>query len=259
MRFVINAYKRKSKGARALARMLGGRVVCVKVGDDYVRHGIAPPVANLKRRPENDFVITWGNGDAPKWYADLNDPDAVRLAANKLRAFDAMKAAGVSVPEYARHIRDVTWKGTTVVRHKLTGHSGEGIEVCEDTRNLPTAPLYVQYIKKEQEFRIHVGRRNGQATIIAVQRKARDRSVPNSSVNWQVRNHTNGFIFVRSDAHPDAGVLTEACNALAALELDFGAVDVIYNAKEGKAYVLEINTAPGLEGQTIEDYANFFG
>jgi D-alanine-D-alanine ligase-like ATP-grasp enzyme len=40
--------------------------------------------------------------------------------------------------------------------------------------------------------------------------------------------------------------------------LDFGAVDVIWNAQKEKPYVLEINTAPGLEGQTIADYAAFF-
>ena len=42
------------------------------------------------------------------------------------------------------------------------------------------------------------------------------------------------------------------------LGLDFGAVDVIWNEHESKAYVLEINTAPGLEGSTVEDYKEFF-
>jgi D-alanine-D-alanine ligase-like ATP-grasp enzyme len=46
--------------------------------------------------------------------------------------------------------------------------------------------------------------------------------------------------------------------------LDFGAVDVIWNEKQQRAYVLEVNTAPGLEGQTVDDYArgikeNFLG
>jgi D-alanine-D-alanine ligase-like ATP-grasp enzyme len=36
--------------------------------------------------------------------------------------------------------------------------------------------------------------------------------------------------------------------------LDFGAVDVIYNRAQDKAYVLEVNTAPGLEGSTLDNY-----
>jgi len=37
-------------------------------------------------------------------------------------------------------------------------------------------------------------------------------------------------------------------------DLDFGAVDVVFNSKEKLAYVLEINTAPGLTGSTLDGY-----
>jgi D-alanine-D-alanine ligase-like ATP-grasp enzyme len=40
------------------------------------------------------------------------------------------------------------------------------------------------------------------------------------------------------------------------LGLNFGAVDVIYNEKENKYYVLEVNTAPGLSGTTLEKYVD---
>jgi len=42
--------------------------------------------------------------------------------------------------------------------------------------------------------------------------------------------------------------------AVDALCLDFGAVDIIYNEHEDKYYVLEVNSAPGLEGTTLEKY-----
>jgi hypothetical protein len=74
------------------------------------------------------------------------------LVANKLTAFDAFSSEGVPIPAYARRKEDVTWQGLTVVRHKLTGHSGEGIELVDNPQDLPNAPLYVQYIKKEQEY-----------------------------------------------------------------------------------------------------------
>ena len=36
--------------------------------------------------------------------------------------------------------------------------------------------------------------------------------------------------------------------------LDFGAVDVLWNERQQKAYVCEVNTAPGLEGITLDNY-----
>ena len=239
--FIVHC-NRPSKSARALAKALRGRKVNLLHGWNHA----------------GDVVINWGDGNCIVKEV-LNSPQAVRLAANKRDLFLALSKAGVKeLPKFATSRTDVNWKGVSVVRHKLTGHSGEGIEIVDDTADLPPAPLYVQYIKKEQEFRIHVGRVAGETRIIAVQRKARDLSVPDGSVNWQVRNHCNGFIFAREGANPTDSTLQAACNALRASGLDFGAVDVIFNAKEGRPYVLEINTAPGLEGQTISDYKDFF-
>ena len=122
------------------------------------------------------------------------------------------------------------------------------------------APLYVAYVKKEQEWRIHVGRRaDDEGIIIAKQRKARSRAVPDAEVNWQVRNHQNGFIYARNDGQePPQAVINAAQQALMATDLDFGAIDVIYHSRTRLAHVLEINTAPGLEGETVNDYVRFF-
>jgi len=249
---------RPSKSARALARALKGR-----------------RVRDLSRVQYGDTVINWGNSGVPPTMATLlNLPSAIGMIANKRIAFDIFRNADIPIPGYATTKEGVTWKGDTVVRHKLTGHSGEGIEMVKAGDELPDAHLYVQYIRKEQEYRVHVAKNSqphlqmggggeqmasgGDTTIIAVQRKARRKDVPDEAVNWQVRNHKNGFIFAREGFTVPDSVLGVCRAALLASGLDFGAVDVIYNAKEGKAYVLEINTAPGLEGQTIADYAAFF-
>ena len=63
-------------------------------------------------------------------------------------------------------------------------------------------------------------------------------------------------------ANPPEGIVEQAKRSVIEAGLDFGAVDVIYNVHHKKAYVLEVNTAPGLEGTTLEVYAraisNFF-
>jgi len=117
---------------------------------------------------------------------------------------------------------------------------------------LVRAPLYVRYVPKQDEYRVHVafGR------VIAVQRKARRTDVENP--NWQIRNHANGFVFAREGVQAPIAVIDQAVAAVAAMGLDFGGVDVIWNDRRRAAYVLEINTACGLEGQTVNDYAEAF-
>lgn len=235
----VYPYKQGSRSALALALALGGRVLRVQ---------------NSAFQPrERDVVINWGSSQCPSFAPArvLNPPKAVSLAANKRESFATLAAANVPVPRFATDATSALgWNSTIVVRHKLTGHSGEGIEIVEPGADLPSAPLYVEYVKKEDEYRVHV---IGES-IILLQRKARNRDVENP--NWKVRNHANGFVFVRSDVNPPECVLSAAVDAIRALGLDFGGVDVIFNRKSGKAYVLEVNTAVGMAGSTSTDYAN---
>jgi len=134
----------------------------------------------------------------------------------------------------------------------LTGHSGHGIIVVSPGERLPDAPLYVQYVKKESEYRLHVMRGH----VFDAQRKIRDPQ--REPTNWQIRSHDNGFIFAREGLRVPPDVTAQAIKALAVSGLDFAAVDVLWNAKSEIAYVLEVNTAPGLEGQTVTNYATAF-
>jgi glutathione synthase/RimK-type ligase-like ATP-grasp enzyme len=237
---------RPSRSARALARALGGRRI-------KSFQNLDPAFLTQT----GHTIINWGDSQC-SFHPIMNNADAIRVIANKLKAFHVFQTANVPIPRFAETREDVSWEGLSVVRHKLTGHSGEGIELIPPGQELPDAPLYVEYIKKQDEYRIHVGRIGDEKSIISVQQKRRRTSVPDSDVNWQVRNHANGFIFARQDTNPPASVTKAAVDALGASGLDFGAVDVIYNQSQEKAYVLEINTAPGLEGQTITDYRDFF-
>lgn len=263
MAFRVLPYRAGSRGASSLANALpGGR--CLRL-------------RNSTWRPRaNDIVINWGNTDLGIVRQYVNGPARVlngmdlRGATNKLAFFRAMEAAGCGdiIPDFwdrREDIPDEVFRGrdrrlpSVVCRTVLAGHSGEGIVLARTREDLVRAPLFVKYIKKQQEYRIHVGRtRDGQSIIIAQQRKARNRAVADEAVNWQVRNHQNGFVFVREGFTTPRAVLDAAQRALRATGLDFGAVDVIFNERSGQVYVLEINTAPGLEGQTVDDYARFF-
>jgi glutathione synthase/RimK-type ligase-like ATP-grasp enzyme len=245
MAIKVFPYRVGSRGARELAEALGGRVL---------RRN------NSKYRfREGDLVINWGASDCPfKGRGVANQPDAIEPASNKLKCFNLMKDAGVSIPKFWTRKEDIPNDAFPIMcRTKLQAHSGAGIVVAERRDQLVNAPLYTQYVKKKHEYRVHCLRKPGagETSIITVQRKAKKNGVEDA--NFMVRNLDNGFVYVENDIAPE-GVEDEAKKALEATGLAFGAVDVIYNQHQNKAYVLEINTAPGLEERTAEYYARAF-
>lgn len=237
MRIWITSGDRPSNSRRAL--QINGGFRLLKTGKG-LKHG--------------DKIINWGCGSPDHIFvADyLNYPTSVRLAANKLQTFQAFEAHNIScVPWTTGKALPQEWlsnEKTVVVRNKLTGHSGDGIVIIESGEELPDAPLYTKYIFKTHEYRVHVVGSN----VIDVQRKIRDPE--REPTDWKVRSHANGFIFARNNVVIPDNIRELAVGACGALGLDFGAVDIITD-KSGLAYVLEINTAPGLEGQTVDNYA----
>lgn len=243
----IYGYMKGSKSVKGLKDALGATVI--------KREGSKFKGAGTKK------VINWGCSTLPDEVLKcniINHPSAVTVASNKLKAFNEMDEL-VNIPEYTTVRADAeAWidQGSVVVcREKLTGHSGEGIVIASTKDEMVNAPLYVKYIKKNHEFRVHVF--NGE--VMDVQRKARKMDVPDDAVNWQVRNLAGGFIFAREGFETPEGVVEESVAAVNALGLDFGAVDVIYNDKSGEAYVIEVNCAPGLTGTTLDNYAAALG
>lgn len=202
------------------------------------------------------MCINWGSSNPPGEHKYLNDPEHVGNCTNKLKFFrDVIK--DTRTPEWTDDDRVAAeWfeDGDVVVaRTKLQGHSGEGIVVVDPatwdiTKEGPKAPLYTKYVKKKDEYRIHIFDGN----VIFEQRKAKRHDV--EEVDYKIRNHAGGFIYAHKDIEVPDDVITQAKLAMTESRLDFGAVDVIYNSREDKAYVLEINTAPGLEGTTLEKY-----
>ncbi len=220
---------------------------------------------------EDKKVINWGCSTLPDEVLKcdvLNKPVNVKLASNKLAFFSLCYQHNENSHDYQEMVRipEFTtdkslarrWlsRGICVVeRHKLTGHSGEGIKVKVMGDEIEDCPLYVKYVKKVSEWRIHVLK----GKVVDIQRKARDTNVPDENVDWKVRNHANGFIYARNEGvEPPREVLQQAVLAVKICGLDFGAVDIIYNQRYEHAFVLEINTAPGLSGSTLTGYAERF-
>lgn len=210
----------------------------------------------------NDLVINWGCSTQPAWknpqqkqFTLLNAWDKVPNAINKIHSFARFKAGQVRCPEVTVDRQAALgWleAGKSVLgRSSITGRAGQGIVVMEKPDQFVNCPLYSIYKPKRKEFRVHVF----DGKVIDVQEKRRKKGF-NGKPNPLIRTHDNGWVFCHDGVMlpADAGEL--AIKAVQVLGLQFGGVDVIWNEKENKSYVLEVNSAPGIEGTTVTRYAD---
>ena len=249
----IYPYKMGSESAKALSELLDAKRV-----RDTGRY--TPKSGHT--------IINWGNGRAPSWLGTaqsrrvriLNNPSAVSVAGNKLSTLQTLQRAGVSIPEFTTSVGMAQqWlrDGEIVVeRHALRGSSGEGIRIVsvddEDTEaELQDAPLYTKFIAKTAEYRVHIF--NGQM-IDFVQKKRVSTERRDDTFNPYISSMEHGWVFTRTEVPEVPSIIRLAQAAVSALGLDFGAVDIIMF--EGRSYVLEVNTAPGLAGTTLVKYGN---
>lgn len=252
----LYSYNEASSSAKALAEALGIK---------RIKH------QGSKFKPAGKTVINWGSSVLPENIETqativLNSSSSVKTATNKLNFFQLLRDNPWVVPHTTDVAQVRAWlvDGKPVVaRTKLTGHSGEGIVLLEgEGAEIIEAPLYTLYVPKKHEYRIHcvVSDEAEMFTeIFDIQQKKRRTDVEDQNVNWKIRNLDGGFIYARENiAVPDC-VIRCAKEVFGQIDLDFGAVDIIYNEHNDKAYALEINTAPGLTGTTLEKYVEAIG
>ena len=214
---------------------------------------------NSRWRPRaGDTLINWGKGIIAACRV-LNLPGNVGNVTNKKTFFELFRQGnGFNVPPFffsraAASEYMVANPGSVMVcRTVLDGHEGRGIVMCDNPGELPNCSLYTLYIKKKAEYRIHV---MAGEVIDEVQKKRRQ---GHTEGDQRIRNTANGFVFARTDVVVPPSVRDAAVRAVQFYGLDFGAVDVIWNNRDQAAYVLEINTAPGIEGTTVQRYAAGF-
>ena len=244
LRPIIYPYNLYSESAKALSESLSD-IKCKRVRENgnYSYH-------------DNHLIINWGNPRFSNWWNEniyiVNNPKSVAKAQNKLVAFKLMHDK-VRIPTFTTlkscakvWIED---ERVAVARTLLRGCGGRGIQLIDDVDNLPDCALYTRYVKKSDEYRIHIF----MGTIIFLQKKMlRNESVGN---NFQIRNYANGWIFGSKSIAVPQDVVDQALLAVEALNLDFGAVDVGWQEYSQKAFVYEVNTAPALEGTTLDLYS----
>lgn len=169
---------------------------------------------------------------------------------DKIQQLTRFRQAGVSCPNFCtvpEQVRDFEGK-TVFARTLINSTGGRGIVEFDKTAPIPNSPLYVEYIPKKAEYRVHVF--NGQ--VIDIQQKKKKRDIEER--NTRVRNLANGYVYTREGVVAPTGMEALAIAAVDAVGYNYGAVDIVYNEKRNQCYVLEVNSRPGLMGTTLEKY-----
>lgn len=244
----------------------GSRLLAAALGVKRLKHQGSRYVPR-----RGDYIINWGCTAVPFVGATIvNPPAKVASVSNKLTFFsiynhsvqqnDQAVKPLFNVPPYffdQDTARQWLWEGegrrTLVARTIINGHEGRGIVLCDNPLDIPRAPLYTGYVKKKKEYRVHV--MSGRVIDEVEKKRRRDYQGDRDA---RIRNTANGYVFARTDVVVPACVREAAVNAVSFYGLDFGAVDIIWNEYENRAYVLETNTAPGIEGTTVQRYAETF-
>lgn len=251
MKIRIEPYKSFSGGARALADHCG---ILRATRKQVNKHG------------NFDVIINWGKSERRFEGEYLNSPEAVTVASNKLLAARAFSEAEVPQPGWTTDREEAQgWleDGPVVERRLLRASAGRGIRVTSrvelgaqadeagaEVPRIGQAPLYTRYMKKADEYRVHVFR----GRVLDIQQKRKRQEVDNDDVDYQIRNAHNGWVYCREDVDCPPTVTEAAVAAVEALGLDFGAADIGYNRHHDNPFVFEVNTAPGLEGTTLDRY-----
>lgn len=193
-----------------------------------------------------DYLIRWGSSTGVRYIPNedtINYKSKVSQNTNKYRAMQIMDEEGVPVPPFSRDPHDLEYP----MLGRSRNHSqGTDINLILQQRDIDLTSnyFYVQYTPTELEYRVHVF----QGEVFKVHEKRLRNEADNHPY---IRNSGTGWVFLNPRARPpEDWVSIEAVDALG---LDFGAVDVI-RGEDGTEYVLEVNTGPSCDPANLERY-----
>lgn len=173
----------------------------------------------------------------------------------KIEQYQWFQEQGLGALEFTtskNHALGWASEGKTVICRTLTHASeGKGIVVAETTGEVINAPVYTIYKKKKKEFRIHVFK-NQVVHVLEKRRKANFEGVSDA----KIRNTANGYVFCSDGVVEPVGLRDLALAASKVTKSDFKGVDIGYNEKKNELFVIEVNSAPGIEGSNVDRYVN---
>lgn len=176
--------------------------------------------------------------------------NAESMVGDKFSQLSRMREAGVPVPDFwlveNGQIPEIPAEAYPLLARKRKHRGGKDIRVVLQPEEVPWrvaagAEALVRFTPWKWEHRVWVYRGRHLGTYRKVQAHP-------EQYRWTGMNQRNGFAFVLVPSEEvDRALVDTAAKAVDAIRLDFGAVDVL-TGKDEVNRVLEVNTAPGVEG-----------
>ncbi len=176
-------------------------------------------------------------------------------SVDKLTQYRWFQEQGLSALEFTEELTEVdAWleEGHVVFGRKfLNASCGKGIVVIEPGKPVWAAvcPVYTKYKKKKREFRVHIYK----DTVVSVTEKRR-RAGFEGERDTRIRNLANGYVFCQTVENEPEGLRALALAASRVSPSDFKGVDIGYNEKNNDLFIIEVNSAPGIQGSNINAY-----
>lgn len=211
--------------------------------------GRSAPTAQ-KIADEGGFDLNRGSRGQINWgrnFADTELNPDISNATNKRRMRELFREHGVPMPEL---IERTGFIDSPIVGRPDHHMKGRGFWLCRNyddvqkalrgTRKKKAATHFMEYISPERaprEYRVHIFK--------------------DKSIRISEKAHTAFHVYTTvKPQHNVKHVRKAAKEAVRALGLDFGAVDVLANDTE--CWVTEVNSSPGLGGSMPALYAKVF-
>lgn len=207
----------------------------------------------LKKRTDRpykaDVVLRWGTSEHFSRLSrqiELNAPEAVANTTDKFRMLQVLQAAGVPVPDFSAEPREEFKDANGMFYVRARGGKVRYTDTMSRRDAYCTRPIN----NKRREYRVHVF--NG--VVWALYEK-----VPLVEGERPALFNQQSCTFKSRDpeiSNCSAEGLEIAKNAVAALGLLFGAVDLV-RLKNGSGYVVcEVNTSAGLNGPNVSRFVD---
>jgi hypothetical protein len=240
---------RKSNGALELVRALGAKRLRKFDGADFwdKKKRFAPK--------EGSVFVAWGTSLPPM--EGMKVLNSLESSMNKYQENQALVKAGVATVLCGKY--DERWP---LERYLKSGylprsfyHSG-GADLLAGCK----PDFFVQKLNIVEEYRIHsfsgksirAGKKEVREGFTKVEAEKDWKPNSNLAHPW-IRSFDGGWRINYDGFKSTSAMRNLAHAAVKALGLTFGAVDIA-KTSDGNLLVLEVNSAPGLEGNTVQSY-----
>lgn len=202
--------------------------------------------------PYTPVVIRWGSSAPAALDFAINTRQSIALTSHGLNSLQVMEEAGVPVPAVWTR-PPVEQELYPILARTINHRGGMDIYWCQDhDEALATGRhFFTQYTPVDMEFRAHVFG----GKVLRVFRKVKREEGADDKIRTSYRGW--GYSRVTERSIGESGV-SVSLNAVSALGLAFGAVDLGYNSETGKFVVFEANTGPSLNTISLLYYAQEF-